>query len=195
MRKLLTLNKDGKLALRSGNGRESVIERRASNVLILLDTSGSMAGDKLSQAKSGAVDFARSASARGYATALAVFGDRAAMVCDPVTNSAKLASKIRKIDVGIVGGSTDLAAGLVLAARFAELAVVVIVTDGASNDNNAALDSATALKHRGVEIICIGTDDADNAFLALLATRSDFATYVSSQNLRSAITDASRLLR
>jgi Mg-chelatase subunit ChlD len=194
MRKLLTLNKDGKLALRSGNGNETVIERRVSNVLILLDTSGSMAGDKLSQAKSGAVDFAQSASKKGYATALAVFGDRAAMVCDPVTDSTVLARKISKLDVGIVGGSTDLAAGLALAGRFSELAVVVVVTDGASNDNRAALDSATALKRRGVEIICIGTDDADNAFLALLATRSELATHVSARNLRSAITEATRLL-
>lgn len=93
MRKLLTPNKDGKLALRSGDGRETAIERRASTVLILLDTSGSMTGDKLVQAKSGAVYFAHSASKKGYATALAVFGDRAAMVCDPVTDSAVLAKK------------------------------------------------------------------------------------------------------
>jgi Mg-chelatase subunit ChlD len=194
MRKLLTLNKEGKLALRSGDGSETVIERRASNVLLLLDTSGSMAGDKLEQAKSGAVDFAHSASAKGYATALAVFADRAAMVCDPVADSALLARKIAKLSVGIVGGSTDLAAGFVLASKFAQLAAIVVVTDGASNDNKAALDSAGTLKRRGVEIICIGTDDADRAFLALLATRSDLATYVSAENLRFAITEASRML-
>ena len=76
MRQLFTLNKDGKLALRSANGSEAVVERRLSNILVLLDTSGSMTGDKLLQAKSGAVDFAHSASAKGYATALAIFGDR-----------------------------------------------------------------------------------------------------------------------
>lgn len=195
MRQLLTLNKDGKLALRSANGSETVVERGLSNVLVLLDTSGSMAGDKLLQAKAGAVDFAHSASAKGYATALAIFGDRAAMVCDPVTDSAILAKKIAKIKVGLIGESTNLAAGLVLAAKFPELAVVVIVTDGASNDNNAALDSAKPLKKRGTEIICIGTDDADKAFLALLASRSDFATYVAARNLQSAITEASRLLQ
>ena len=195
MRKLLTLNKDGKLALRSGDGRETVVERRASNVLILLDTSGSMAGDQLLQAKSGAVDFAHSASAKGFATALAVFGDRAAMVCDPGTDTTQLARKVAKVEVGVVGGSTNLAAGLILAAKFAQLAVVVIVTDGASNDNNAALDSAAMLKRRGVEIICIGTDDADRTFLARLATRSDFASYVPASSLRSAITGASRLLK
>jgi Mg-chelatase subunit ChlD len=195
MRKLLTLNKDGKLALRSGDGSETIVERCASNVLILLDTSGSMAGHKLLQAKSGAVDFGHSASAKGFATALAVFGDRAAMVCDPSVDTMKLARKLSKVEVGIVGGSTNLAAGLILAEKFKELSVVVVVTDGASNDNGAALDSAAMLKKRGVEIICIGTDDADKAFLARLATRSDFASYVPAHSLRSAITGASRLLK
>jgi Mg-chelatase subunit ChlD len=192
MRQLLTLNNEGKLALRSGNGRE--IAHRESNVLLLLDTSGSMAGNKIQQAKSGAVDFAHSASAKGYSTALAVFADRAAMVCDPVADSGTLASKIAKVDVGIVGGSTNLAAGLVLAGKFAELAAVVVVTDGASNNNRTALDASTLLKSRGVEIICIGTDDADTNFLRQLATRVDLATHVSAQNLRGSIQDVSRLL-
>jgi Mg-chelatase subunit ChlD len=194
MRQLLALNKNGKLSLRAGDGSETVIGRQLSNVLLLLDTSGSMAGNKIKQAKSGAVDFAHSTSTKGYATALGVFADRAAMVCDPVTDSATLARKISKLNVGMVGGSTDLAAGLLLAAKFAELAAVVVVTDGASNDNKAAIDVATLLKSRGVEIICIGTDDADRAFLTLLASRTELATHTSAQNLRSAITGASRML-
>jgi Mg-chelatase subunit ChlD len=194
MRQLFTLNKEGKLALRSGNGKETVIERHASNVLLLLDTSGSMARNKIQQAKSGAVDFAHSASAKGYSTALAVFADRAAMVCDPVTDSRILARKIAKLDVGMVGGSTNLAAGLVLAGKFTGLAAVVVVTDGVSNDNKAARDAATPLKSRGVDIICIGTDDADTDFLRQLATRADLATHVSAQSLRASIHDASRLL-
>jgi Mg-chelatase subunit ChlD len=194
MRQLITFSKNGKLALRSKDGTETVIEQRPSNVLLLLDTSGSMAGSKIEQAKSGAIDFARSASAQQYATALAVFADRAAMVCDPVTDAVILHRKIAKLDVGIVGGTTDLAAGLVLAGKVPQLAAVVIVTDGATNDNAAALAASASLKSRGVEIICIGTDDADRAFLSLLATRSDLSTYVSAQHLRSAITEASRML-
>src|ERR1035438_4088649 len=43
--------------------------------------------------------------------------------------------------VGLVGTTTNLAAGLLLAEKFPELAAVVIVTDGLSNDNAAALDA------------------------------------------------------
>jgi len=194
MRKLLTLNKEGKLSLRATDGIETVAQPRRRNVLLLVDVSGSMAGPKIEQAKSGAIDFSHSATSRLYATALAVFADRAAMVCDPTADAAHFASKIARVNIGLVGGTTDLAAGLVLAGKFRDLAAVVIVTDGQTNDNHAALQVAAALKNRAIDIICIGTDDADSDFLKQLATRSDLATHVPPKNLRSAITDASRFL-
>jgi Mg-chelatase subunit ChlD len=195
MRKLLTLSKEGKLRLRAPDGVEIEVQTTRRNALLLIDTSGSMAGAKIEQAKSGAIDFSRSATSKGYATALAIFADRAAMVCDPSIDAAHFTRKISRLEVGLVGGTTDLAAGLVLAAKFPELAVVVIVTDGQTNSNKAALDAAARLKSRGVDIICIGTDDADSSFLKQLATRSDLAVHVASQELRSAITGASQLLR
>src|SRR5215472_3499214 len=194
MRKLLTLNKDGKLSLRAADGTETAVRSSPRNVLLLIDTSGSMAGAKIEQARSGATDFAHSAIARSYAVALAVFADRAAMVCDPTADADRFAKKVSLVGVGLVGGTTDLAAGLMLAGKFRELAAVVIVTDGQSNDNAAALRVASTLKDRSIEIICIGTDDADKGFLKRLATRSDLATHVQSKYLRSAITDASRFL-
>jgi Ca-activated chloride channel homolog len=194
MRKLLTLNKEGKLSLRAAGGVETEVKTGCRNVLLLIDTSGSMEGPKIGQAKSGAIEFAHSAMSKSYATALAVFADRVAMVCDPTTDAAHFTSKIARLDVGIVGGTTDLAAGLVLASKFPELSAIVIVTDGKSNDNDAALQVATTLKNRAIDIICIGTDDADRNFLKQLATRSDLSTHVSSKNLRAAITDASRFL-
>src|SRR5579863_1439861 len=192
MRKLLTLNKQGKLSLRAADGVETEVRTSMRNVVLLIDTSGSMAGAKIEQARNGAIDFARSAMAKSYATALAVFADRAAMVCDPTADTDSFAKKVACVDVGLVGGTTDLAAGLVLAGKFRELAAVVIVTDGQSNDNDAALQAAATLKNRSIDIICIGTDDADTDFLKLLATRSDLATHVQSKSLRSAITDATR---
>ena len=194
MRKLLTLNKEGKLSLRAADGVETELRTSPRNVLLLIDTSGSMAGAKIEHARNGAIDFAHSAMMKSCAAALAIFADRAAMVCDPTSDAARFAKKIARVDVGLVGGTTDLAAGLTLAAKFRELAAVVIVTDGQSNDNNAALRVATTLKSRSIDIICIGTDDADREFLEQLATRSDLASHVSSKNLRAAITDASRFL-
>jgi Mg-chelatase subunit ChlD len=107
------------------------------------------------------------AIAGGYATALAIFADRAAMVCDPTVDAAHFTSKIARLDVGLVGGTTDLAAGLVLANKFPTLAAVVVVTDGAT-PQAPALKAAATLKGRNVDIICFGTDDADRTFLKQL---------------------------
>ena len=81
-----------------------------------------------------------------------------------------------------------------MAGKFAELAAVVVIIGGQSNDNEAALEAAIPIKNRGVDIICIGTDNADKDFLARLATRSDLATHVSAKELRATIRDTSRWL-
>jgi Mg-chelatase subunit ChlD len=202
MRNLITLGADGKLALRAENGTETALTPwKAHNVLLLIDTSGSMAGAKIEQAKAGAVDFAQSASLKGYATGLAIFADRAAMVSDPQPDAKILARKLTKLDVGLVGSTTNLTAGLALAEKFSDLSALVIVTDGQMTgtdglpaDPQSILARAATLKSRGVDIICIGTDDADQKFLKSLATRGDLATHVPPHGVRSAISDASHLL-
>lgn len=192
---LLTLNKGGQLCLKGAGGIEKAIARpKPQNVLLLIDTSGSMAGSKINQAQEGAVDFARAATPKGYATALAVFGNRAAMVCDPSLDNSEFESKISGLRVGVVGSTTDLAAGLRLAAKFSTLNAVVIITDGQPNSKKAALEEAQSLKERGIDILCIGTDDADADFLAQLASRSDLSLHVDAENLRTSIGSASRLL-
>lgn len=191
---LLRLNDEGRLCLTGAVEDKGTEVPLIRDVLLLIDTSGSMAGDKLSQAKNGAIDFSRSATHGGHATGLAVFADRAAMVCDPTVQSASFEKKVRAVRVGIVGGSTNLAAGLDLALKFKNLAAVVVVTDGQPNSCEDALRSAALLKCRGIEILCIGTDDADKVFLDRLATRKELALHVEAENMRNSIGQASQLL-
>ena len=191
---LLRLNEQGRLYLKSG-GRDRVVEiPPPKEVLLLIDTSGSMAGDKVLQAKNGANDFCKSAIGRGYSTGLAVFGDRAAMVCDPTVQDDVFERKVAALRVGIVGCGTNLAAGLDLAGKFKKLNAVVVVTDGQPNSQKDALRSGAVLKQNGVEILCIGTDDADKAFLDQLATRKDLAFHVKAESVRTSIGQASKLL-
>jgi Mg-chelatase subunit ChlD len=192
---LLRLNGEDRLCLKSTGANDELIETPVlRNALLLIDTSGSMAGNKISQAKQGATDFARSANLRGFAAGLAVFGDRAAMVCDPTFEANTFQKKIARVNVGIVGNSTNLAAGLQLANKFVNLNAVVVVTDGQPDSQGNALRAADALKQRGIDILCIGTDDADRLFLAKLATRNDLAMHVDSQNLGKSIEQSSQLL-
>lgn len=192
---LLTLNSEGRLCLKSASGTEEVPQKRVlKDVLLLIDTSGSMAGDKITQAKQGTIDFARSANLRGCATAMAVFADRAKMVCDSTVETYSFEKKVSGLDVGIVGLGTNLTAALNLAGKVARLNAVVVVTDGQPDSQSTALSAAEFLKRRGVEILCIGTDDADRKFLAKLASRSDLAIHVEAENLRTSIDQASSLL-
>jgi Ca-activated chloride channel family protein len=191
---LLRLNDQGRLCLK-GTAEEQTTEMLLiKDLLLLIDTSGSMTGEKISQAKNGAIDFSRSATLRGYATGLAVFADRAAMVCDPTVQRDAFERKVAGIRVGIVGGTTNLAAGLDLAGKFKALSAVVIVTDGQPNSTEDALQSAAVLKQKGIEILCIGTDDADKAFLDKLATRKDLALHVAAKSIGTTIRDAAQLL-
>ncbi len=192
---LLRLNQEGRLCLTSALGTQEISPRPAlKDVLLLLDTSGSMAGEKITQAKHGALDFARSANLSGCGIGLAVFGDEASVIAQPTVKTGSFEKSVREVEVGMVGGSTNLAAGLELASSFSHLNAVVVVTDGMPNSHSDALRAAEGLKRRGIDILCIGTDDADTAFLAKLATRSDLALHVEPQDLRQFIGQASRLL-
>jgi Mg-chelatase subunit ChlD len=192
---LLRLNQEGRLCRTSTLGTEEISFRPAlKDVLLLLDTSGSMAGEKITEAKHGAMDFACSANLQGCAIGLAVFGDEAAVIAAPTVKAGSFEKSVREVEVGMVGGSTNLAAGLELAASFSRLDAVVVVTDGVPNSHREALRAAERLKRCGIEILCIGTGDADTAFLAKLATRADLARHAEPHELRQFIGQASRLL-
>jgi Ca-activated chloride channel homolog len=191
---LLRLNDQGRLCLKGAAQDQTTEILLIKNVLLLIDTSGSMTGEKIAQAKNGAIDFSRLAAQRGYATALAVFADRAAMVRDPTVQGTAFERKVKAVQVGIVGGTTNLAAGLDLAGKLQSLAAVVVVTDGQPNSPEDALESAAELKRKGVEILCIGTDDADKEFLDRLATRKDLAMHVAATNVGATMQNAAQLL-
>ena len=78
-----------------------------------------------------------------------------------------------------------------MANRFRALNSVVIVTDGQPDDEDAALAAADVLKRRNIELICIGTDDANTEFLAKLGK----AIHVQQGDLRKAIGQARLLLK
>jgi Mg-chelatase subunit ChlD len=186
---LLRLGGNGKLLL---GGQE--LKPAGRNIAVLVDTSGSMSGNKLSQVKAGTVDFALSVIPKGYAVAVIVFGDRGAVVCDPTADSGALTRKIAGLSVGIVGGSTHLGNGLAVAAKVPSLSHVLVVTDGQANDSEKALAVAAGLKSAGVEILTLGTRDADAAFLARLASRPDMSVSVNDSGIRSAMGQAGHLL-
>lgn len=165
-------------------------------VYLLLDCSGSMAdGDKLGQAKRGATGFAKSAIDKGYAVGLISFESEARHILSPVTELVTLAAKIND---QITGGSTNLANAILISSEYLRSRVggkaICIVTDGMPDDEKKALDAATEVKRAGIEILTIGTDDADRRFLEKLATRSELAAKVERASLEAGIVEMVKLL-
>lgn len=191
MSNLIRLDKSGRLLV---EGKQTGTTARPDGMAILvIDRSGSMSGLKTEFASDGAWDFSRAALGKGYRVAIVDFASGANITCAP-------SREPKEVRVGCfansVGGGTQMHEGLRLAGSLRPRAgdTIVVVTDGIVDDPPGTLAIGSKLKTVGVEILAIGTDDADKTFLAQLASRSDLAMKVVSTDLRRAITDASKLL-
>lgn len=170
--------------------------QRQGTVHLVIDCSGSMAGGKLDQAKRGALDFATEAREKGYSVGVIQFGSYAALICEPQREIAILRDKLQQMEII---GSTNMAEGIQLASE--QLGgkegpcVIVIVTDGHPDSRQDAVRAAQQAKQRGIDIITIGTKDADRRFLAELASAKELSVSVSNSQLRQGIASTAKMLR
>ena len=158
---------------------------------LVVDCSGSMAGDKLHQAEKGALNFAKDAVAKGYSVGLIQFHSSATHLCEPCKEISVLDQCVRKMQIG---GSTHMAKAIHLAHQQlidrVGTRVIVIVTDGMPNgpgDPTTSLDAGDKAKKDSIDIITIGTDDAVKAFLEKLASRPDLGIKVSREHFERGI--------
>lgn len=180
---------------------------------ILIDCSGSMMGEKLNQAKYGALQFAESAINKGYSVGLIQFDTTVKHLCASQRKSNILDEYLQKL---YADGSTNMLGAIQMAHNLLKAyegnRTMVIVTDGMPNDPIycmkaganapiAAIDiiakclhEADMAKRDGIDIITIGTDDADQYFLKKLASKVEMGSRVKSENLGKAIASAANLL-
>jgi len=191
MSNIIRLDENGHLLV-DGHGTNSAASIPAMAVLVI-DRSGSMVGDKTRFASSGAWDFSQSALSKGYRVGVVEFATGAKITCAP---SQKLNEVQRGCFADLLTGSTQMHEGLRLGFSLEPRSgdAIVVVTDGAVDDPAGTLALGSQLKASGVEILAIGTDDADKDFLSKLASRPDLGIKVQASHLRQAITDASKLL-
>ncbi len=168
---------------------------RGGAVYLVIDCSGSMAGDKLAEARKGAIDFSSEALVKRYAIGMISFASEANHICEPRQELANVQRHLPGLEAG---GSTNMASGIKLATvkltgRPAPRAMVVI-TDGMPDHEEKALDAAREAKEQGIDIMTVGTDDADREFLEKLASRKDLVVVVKSEKLGQGITSAAGML-
>ncbi|MEK7509418.1 MAG: vWA domain-containing protein [Patescibacteria group bacterium] len=170
-------------------------------VYLLIDCSTSMAEEnKLEHAKKGALDFAKQAREKGYAIGLIKFAFEAEEVCAPLKDIARLAGHFETVHAM---GNTNMAAALALACEKLKNTignrVAVLVTDGEPTEGepnpvDATLREAARMREYGIDIITIGTDDADEGFLRRIATRDDLAVMVERTQLERGVSSLVKML-
>ena len=169
---------------------------RQPSVYLVLDYSGSMIeGWKIRQARGGARAFADKALKAGYAVGLVQFATTPRKALSPQRTLDGFDAALNAWDPA---GSTDMAAAIRLVVRefreFTGTKVMCLVTDGMPNHEGATLAAARDAKGAGIDIMAIGTDDADRAFLSKLTTRSELAVTVLRQEFHTAISSMALLL-
>jgi Mg-chelatase subunit ChlD len=165
-------------------------------VILLIDCSGSMGGGgKMDQAKTGAIGFARAAIEQRYEVGLLRFDSRATLLLDPQGRLEALATAAGQLSPA---GSTNMGDAIRTASNSFDKRhrerVLCLVTDGMPDSRDDALAAAAEVKRAGGEIMAIGTDDADHAFLDYLVTRKELSRKVAVPQFDQAITDMARLL-
>jgi len=170
-------------------------EKQPSFVYLVLDCSGSMAGEKLSQAKKGIEDFAKDAFKKEYSVGLIGFDSQAKHICEPTFDISALKNGLEKL---FATGTTNMADAITLAHHHLKkhegTRAIVIATDGQPDNPAYALTSGEIAKKDNIDIITIGTDDADQVFLKTLASRTDLGNKVSREEFSYTISSSVKLL-
>lgn len=195
-KKVLGLGADGHLVLKLPGGQvQSIPEPEPAFAYLLVDCSSSMEGSNITQAKEGVLAFAENAVKQRYSVGLIRFADTAELLSKPREGLAVLVSRLHRLDAS---GGTNMSDALDLATRemttLSGVRAIVIATDGAPNSKESTLAAAKRAKAAGIDIIAIGTEDADHDFLSILVTRSDLAVKVTADHLNRGISDATKLL-
>jgi Mg-chelatase subunit ChlD len=179
-------------------GKPVNIELGGGFVYLAVDCSPSMEGSKLAQAKRAAISFAEEARNKGYYVGLIQFHSYATHLCEPSRDISLLKQHLESIEVGT---GTHIAEAVELARKKLEgrkgALAMVIATDGMPNgpgDPRTSLEAGRRAKANGIDIITIGTDDADQQFLQKLASRTELGVKVARAQFEQAITSAAKKL-
>jgi Mg-chelatase subunit ChlD len=171
-----------RLQERSGKPLETK-KRGTRLVYLLLDCSGSMEGEKMSQAKIGALSFARDAFQKGYGVGLVTFASTAHCLAEAQPGCSLRPAHLESL---ASGGGTNIGAAIHLAReKLQNLSgekVICVVSDGGA-DRTETFRARDQARAAGIEIMTLGVDGADMDFLNELATRQDLSVYVPTSRL------------
>jgi len=155
-----------------------------TRIYLLIDGSASMAGGPLMEAQQAARAFLDKCDFTIAEVGLISFSDQVVLQCEATSNARKVQSALVRLEAD---GTTNLSDALALARERLWNAdrrrYVVILTDGYPDSTAAAVEQADRAKAEGIEIVAIGTGEADRAYLRRLASTDEGSIFAGSGEL------------
>lgn len=170
------------------------------SVLLAIDLSGSMSGNRLEEAKKAAVSFVEQFDLGYTQIGLINFSDRSVLYQPLCRNRELLKQKIRdwKINDGGLGYGNSAEpfalANSTLAEWRQDVRYLVVLTDGYWSYEEDAIELAQKCHREGIEVIALGFGSANKRFLDEIASRKDFASFTDVSKLETALTGIAKIM-
>jgi Mg-chelatase subunit ChlD len=153
-------------------------------VFLLIDVSASMTGLPLTEAQTAANEFLARCDFTTTEVGLISFSTLVSLQAAATSNVRRLYAAVQRMEAQ---GSTNLTDALEMA-RGQLVAgdrkrYVVILTDGYPDAAESAVEQAVAARQQGIEIVAIGTGDADRDYLRRLASSEQASIFARSGEL------------
>lgn len=150
------------------------LARRNSRVeiMLMIDTSGSMSGNPIAEARKAAKGFVHEFDLNRVYISIISFADRSQYKCKWENNERSLSRAIDSVDVNDVGygnAETPINNNYKKFTRDCPR-VIVVLTDGYWNDQKTEEIAAERAKQEGIVIYGIGIGSADEAFLQRISS-------------------------
>lgn len=174
----------------------------AQAVCLLIDCSGSMAGEKLHEVKAAASDFVSRHNSPADRIAVVGFSNQVNRACPPTDDGSRLQKAIKRLQAG---GGTAMDVGLEAAAddldempanwRGSSVArSILLFTDGLPDDARATVAAASTCRSSGLRIVAIGTGDANTDFLEQVTGDDKLVFHVGSGDFAAGFKQAEKAI-
>ena len=159
-------------------------EAELIRVFLLIDVSASMTGGPLVEAQTAAEEFLSKCDFTTMEVGLISFSSLVTLQSTATSNVRRLHAAVNRIEAQ---GSTNLTDALEMARGQLVAAdrkrYIVILTDGYPDAAESAVEQAMAAQKQGIEIVAIGTGDADRDYLRRLASSQQASIFARSGEL------------
>jgi len=166
-------------------------------VVLLIDTSGSMAGNKLEEVKAAATNFIERQDLKKNALAIASFNSGSQVVNPLGSDQEALVNGISNLNAD---GGTNIPSGINTAIQELQSgnsqnkSNILLFTDGVPNSEPDTISAANLARQQGINLIAVATGDANTGFLSQVTGDSSLVFFVNSGEFDKAFRQAEKII-